>query len=122
MRTANDIAQDMLKAVEAEDVAAAEVFLAEWRDNGEMPDDINKDARALGGLDRLKDRGPIVEDPNAVVREIKAALDSGSPDTARDGVVRLRQSHNAGGPAPDDEHKTLLCKQIIRRGVWEVTA
>lgn len=122
MRTANEIALALAEAVEREDIEQAEAQFAALRETGEIPTDLDLATRGIFGLERLKDRGPIIPDPNLGVRKLRTALDNGDPDEARTWVLRLRQSMNAGGPHPDTEHKRLLCMQIIRRGVWEVSS
>lgn len=68
--------------------------------------------------DRLQRAGPLVEDINAHVKRIIAALDAGQPDHARDLMRQFHGSIASGGPQPDHEHAVMLVESL-RRPEWD---
>ena len=108
-------------AILSSDIDSAEASLEkiwEWvQKHGDIPDlYIDRIVYLHGSLQRLKDRGPVIEDPNAAVRDIATALDAEDYEGARGIMAGLQGSWASNGPHPDQEHRRILVRNLL--GSW----
>ena len=117
-----ELLAELYAAVKVEDIPRADVAIEVIREHAKTHDiklygrdDTTLIANAFLEVERLKERGPVVEDPNAHVVGVVAALDAKNPDRARELMGELQGSWASMGPKPDDEHTGMLTMAMIRR-------